>query len=136
MHHSRNGAQAPSSPTSLSLMLIRSGMAHPDHLWLQKVLDHAQCPPFVRSIDSSMPLHFITGTGDMPEFMQQVVQLLSPTRTNPCYIGVNSNGDLQVAKRAPAAIIHSALVMSKAWHVTTRSVFITYQGYNQMGWRL
>ena len=94
-------------------------MAHPDHPLLQEVLDHAQCPPFVRSIDSSMSPYFITGGGNMPEDVHQVVQLLSPTRVKPCYIGINSNGDLQVASKAPAAIIHSALAMSSTWCVTT-----------------
>ena len=109
----------PSSPTSSSLTSIRSDMAHPDHPWLQEVLDHAQCPPFIRSIDSSMSPYFVTGGGNMPEDMHQVVQLLSLTRTKPCYIGIDSNGDLQVAIKVPAATIHSALAMSSAWHVTT-----------------
>ena len=109
----------PSSPTLSSLMSIRSGMAHLDHPWLQVVLDHAQCPPFMRSIDSSMSPCFITGGGSMPKDVQQVIQLLSLTRTTLCYIGVDSNGDLQVAKRAPVEIIHSVIAMPRNWHVTT-----------------
>ena len=45
----------------------------------------------------------------MPENVQQVVQLLSSTRNTSLYIGIDSNGDLQVAKKAPAVIVHSQL---------------------------
>ena len=110
----------PSSPTSSSLTSIRSGMAHPDHPWLQAVLDHPQCPHFVRSIDSSMSPFFIKDGGSIPEDVQQVVQLMSPTRSTTCYVGVDSNGDLQVARKAPATIVHSAFAMPREWHVTTR----------------
>ena len=99
----------PSSPTSSSLTSIRSGMAHPDHPWLQTVLDHTQCPSFIRSMDSSMSPYFVTGGGNMPKNVQQVVQLLSSTRNTSLYIGIDSNGDLQVAKKAPAVIVHSQL---------------------------
>ena len=109
----------PSSPTSSSLTSIRSGMAHPDHPWLQVVLDHASCPPFIRSIDSSMSPFFVTGGGSVPEDVQQVVQLLSSTGPTSYYIGVDSNGDLQVARKAPAAIVHSALAMPRDWRITT-----------------
>ena len=98
----------PSPPaSSSSLMSIRSSMAHPDHPWLLAVLDHTQCPPFIKSVDSSMLPFFVKGSASGSEDVQQVVQLLLSTRTNSCYIGIDSNGDLQVAKKAPAAITHS-----------------------------
>ena len=94
-------------------------MAHPDHPWLQAVLDHANCPPFIRSINSSMSPFFVTGGGSVPEDVQQVVQLLSLTGPTSCYIGIDSNGNLQVARKAPAAIVHSALAMPRDWRITT-----------------
>lgn len=113
---------SPSTPTSpsSSLTSIRSSMAHPDHPWLQAVLDHKQCPPFIKSIDSSMIPIFVSGGGSISEDMQQVVQLLSSTRTKSAYIGIDSNGDLQVATKVPASIVHSAIAMPLAWHITTR----------------
>ena len=58
---------------------------------------HTKCPPFIRSIDSSMSPVFVTGGGSVPEDMQQVIQLLSLSGPTSCYIGIDSNGDLQVA---------------------------------------
>lgn len=94
-------------------------MAHPDHPWLQAVLDHKQCPPFIKSIDSSMSPIFVRGGGSVSEDVQQVVQLLSLTRTKSSYIGIDTNGDLQVATKVPASIVHSAIAMPSDWHITT-----------------
>lgn len=53
----------PSSPT-ISLALVKSHTAHPDHPWLQAILDHKQCPSFIQSIDSTMTLIFSHITPD------------------------------------------------------------------------
>ena len=101
----------PPSPTS-SVATAASHTAHPDHPWLQTILDHPQCPPFLQSIDSSMaPIAAYA----IPDDVQQVVQTLHD-RSPPIYIGIDSNGDLIVAKTAPGDLISIAIRMpSEGW---------------------
>ena len=102
----------PPSPTS-SVATAASCTAHPDHPWLQTILDHSQCPPFLQSVDLSMvPI----ATYAIPNDVQQVVQTLH-SRSPPIYVGIDSNGDLMVAKTAPGDLVTIAIRMpSEEWN--------------------
>ena len=100
----------PSSPSS-SISSVRSRTAHPDHQWLQPVLDHKHCPPFLRSIDSSMLPTLVYA---IPDDVQQVLQVQHKNHP-PVYIGIDSNGDLQVAAKAPGDLITLSVAMPSGW---------------------
>ena len=87
-----NDPPSPPSSTS-SLSVAQECTAHPDHPWLQPVLDHAHSPPFVKHVDSSMvPLY----SHSMPDDVQQVL-MVNYSKGSPRFLGIDSNGDLQVS---------------------------------------
>lgn len=90
---------------------MRSRTTHPDHLWLQQVLDHTHCPPFIKSVDSGMAPRLCY---TIPEDVQQVLQLQSLTFP-PIYVGIDSNGDLQVAREADGDLVTVSIVMPLGW---------------------
>ena len=83
-------------------------LAHPQHSWLQPLLDNKHCPLSIHhSVDSSMvPFYPLS----MPEDMQLVVQAIFSADA-PRFVGLDSNGDLQVAIQAPSELVVSAIVM-------------------------
>ena len=86
----------PSSPSPSTSASVRSRTAHPDHPWLQPILSHKHCPPFLVSVDSSMAP---TLSYAIPEDVQQVLQVQCKGHP-PMYIEIDSNGDLQVTGKA------------------------------------
>ena len=101
----------PSSPPSSTTGLVRSRTAHPDHQWLQGILDHQHCPPFLTSVDLSM---VPTIRYAIPEDVQQALQVQS--RGNPpMYIEIDSNGNLQVASKVDGDLITMSVVMPLGW---------------------
>ena len=88
-----------------------SDLQSPDHPWLQPILSHKHCPPFLVSVDSSMAptLSYV-----IPEDVQQVLQVQCKGHP-PMYIGINSNGDLQVAGKADGDLITMSLAMPSDW---------------------
>ena len=92
----------PSPPSSTSSMSIaEESIAHPDHTWLQPVIDHKHAPPFIRRIDSSMVPIF---SHAMPDDVQQTVVIGYP-KVSPRYVGVDSNGDLRISAQCPSEIV-------------------------------
>ena len=98
-------------PPPLSTTSVRSCTAHPDHPWLQQVLDHKHCPPFIKSVDSGMAPRL---RYTIPEDVQQVLQVQSSTFP-PVYVGIDSNGDLQVAREADGNLVTISIVMPSGW---------------------
>ena len=79
----------PSTSTS-SMSVVQEGIAHPQHQWLQLVLDHPHCPPFIHHIDSAtVPLTSYAMPDDVPQALE--VHWHSGA---PRYLGFDSNGDL------------------------------------------
>ena len=101
----------PPHPPPSSVALAQSRTAHPDHPWLQHVLDHKHCPPFIKSIDSTMVpcLRYA-----IPDDVQQVLQVQSQTFP-PIYIGIDSNSDFQVAREADGDLITVSIAMLLEW---------------------
>ena len=104
-----NTTHPPPPPSSVSL--VKSRTAHPDHKWLQPVLDHKHCPPFLVSTNSSMT-PFLVYT--IPDDVQQVLQVQHKHHP-PVYIGIDSNGDLQVAAKAPRDLVTMSVIMPSDW---------------------
>ena len=101
----------PSSPSS-SISSVRSRTAHPDHQWLQAVLDHKHCPTFLKTIDSTMVPTLVYA---IPDDVQQVLQVQHKNHP-PVYIGIDSNGDLQVAAKAPGELVTISVAMPPGWN--------------------
>ena len=101
----------PSSPLSSTTESVWSRTAHPDHQWLQGILDHKHCPPFLVSVDSSMAP---TIRYAIPEDVQQVLQVQS-SGNPPMYVGIDSNGDLQAASKVDGDLITMSIVMPSDW---------------------
>ena len=94
--------QPPSpSTTTSSLSMTQERTSHPQHHWLQLILDHLSCPALFHHIDSSMvPIYIFA----MPDDVQHVLMVY--TNMRGCrYLGFNSNRDLYVAGHAPAKLI-------------------------------
>ena len=68
-------------------------------------------PPFVRSINSAMAPHLCYA---IPNNVQQVLQVQSKSFP-PVYIGIDSNGDLQVAREADGDLITVSSAMPSDW---------------------
>ena len=99
--------QPPSPSTASSISIAQEGVAHPGHHWLQPILDHAQCPPFIKHIDSSM---VPTYSFDLPEETQQVLQIIY-SADMPRFAGFDSNGNLFVAIRSSPELVVAAIVV-------------------------
>ena len=80
-------------------------------MWLQPVLDHKHCPSFLTTVDLFM---VPTIRYAIPEDVQQVLQVHS-SGNPPMYIGIDSNGDLQVAGKADGDLITMSVVMPSDW---------------------
>ena len=82
----------PSPSAALSISMVQEGVAHPNHRWLQAVINNQYCPPTFHHINSSMvpsyPLSIL-------EDVQQVLQVIYEADIQ--FVGFNSNGDLCVA---------------------------------------
>ena len=101
----------PPSPSPSTSASVRSRTAHPDHPWLQPILSHKHCPPFLVSVDSSMAP---TLSYAIPEDVQQVLQVQCKGHP-PMYVGIDSNGDLHVAGKADGDLITMSLAMPSDW---------------------
>ena len=101
----------PSSPSPSTSASVRSRTPHPDYQWLQPILDHKHCPPFLVSVDSSMAPSLCYA---IPEDVQQVLQVQCKGHP-PMYVGIDSNGDLQVAGKADGDLITLSIVMPSDW---------------------
>ena len=100
-----NPTHPPPPPSSVSS--VKSYIAHPDHKWLQPVLDHKHCPPFLVSTDSSITPFLVYA---IPDDVQQVLQVQHKHHP-PVYIEIDSNGDLQMAIKAPGELITMSVIM-------------------------
>ena len=86
--------------------MVQEGIAHPDHRWLQAVIDNHYCPPTFHHINSSMvPSYPLV----IPEDVQQVLQVIYEADVR--FVGFDSNGDLCVAVQSPAELIIAAIVI-------------------------
>ena len=84
-----NDPPSPSSSTS-SMSIVEESTAHPNHQWLQPIIDHRHSPVFICHIDSSMaPIY----SHAMPDDVQQVLTV-AYLKALPRYLGVDSNSDL------------------------------------------
>ena len=92
----------PSPPSSTSSMsIVEESTAHPNHPWLQPIIDHKHSPVFIHRIDSSMaPIY----SHAMPDDVQQVLAVGYP-KASPRYLGVDSNGDLRVSAQCPSDLV-------------------------------
>ncbi|KIM50867.1 hypothetical protein SCLCIDRAFT_33931 [Scleroderma citrinum Foug A] len=88
----------PPSPSSSSTMsIVQEKTSHPQHTWIQPILDHPHCLAFFHHVDSSMvPIH----SHAMPEDIHQTVMVMYP-KESPRQLGFDSNGDLCVAGSGP-----------------------------------
>ncbi|KIM55255.1 hypothetical protein SCLCIDRAFT_30499 [Scleroderma citrinum Foug A] len=98
--------QPPSpSTTASSLSMTQECTSHPQHRWLQPVLDHPSCPALFHHIDSSMvPIYVFA----MPDDVQRVLMVYTNAR-GPRYLGFDSNGDLYVSGHAPADLVITSI---------------------------
>jgi len=98
--------QPPSPSATSSISMVQEGIAHPDHRWLQAIIDNQYCPPTFRHIDSCMvpsyPLIIL-------EDVQQVLQVIYEADVR--FVGFDSNGNLCVAIWSPAELIIAAIVI-------------------------
>jgi len=98
--------QPPSPSAASSISMAQEGIAHPDHRWLQAIIDNQYCPPTFRHIDSSMVPSYPLA---IPEDVQQVLQVIYEADVR--FVGFDSNGDLCVAIRSPAELVIAAIVV-------------------------
>jgi len=98
--------QPPSPSAASSISMAQEGIAHPDHRWLQAVIDNQYCPPTFRHIDSSMVPSYPLA---IPKDVQQVLQVIYEADVR--FMGFDSNGDLCVAIQSPAELVIAAVVV-------------------------
>ena len=90
-------AHPPSPSTRSTMSIVQERTSHPQHTWIQPILDHLHCPAFFLHVDSSMvPIHSHT----MPEDIHQTIMVMYP-KESPRQLGFDSNGDLCVAGSGP-----------------------------------
>jgi len=83
------------------MSIVQECTAHPEHQWLQVILDYPRCPTFLRHVDSSMvPLY----SHALPDDVKRVVSIWY-SQGAPRYIGFDSNGDLCVAEVTPQDVV-------------------------------
>ncbi|KIM58275.1 hypothetical protein SCLCIDRAFT_1098160 [Scleroderma citrinum Foug A] len=97
-------AESPVNPLPSpvpSITPIQSCTAHPDHPWLQAILELPDCPPLLHNVNSGMVPIF---SKHMPESIQQAIRVI-PVGSHRYYLGFDTNGDLQVAAQAPRKLV-------------------------------
>ena len=84
-------------------------IAYPDHPWLQPILDHAHSSTFIKQVNSSMvPLFSYL----MPNDVQQSLMDNYP-KASPQFLGVDSNGDLQVSAHCQSDNVKMLINLTK-----------------------
>ena len=76
------------------MFVTEESIAHPDHMWLQPVIDHEHAPPFICQINSSMVPIF---SHAMPNDVQRV----------------DSNGDLHVSAQCLSDLVMMFINLTK-----------------------
>ena len=86
--------------------MVQEEIFHPDHQWLQAIIDNQYCPPAFKHINSSMvPTYPLV----IPEDVQQVLQVIYETDIR--FVSFNSNSDLCVAIWSPTELIIVVVVV-------------------------
>ncbi|KIM55470.1 hypothetical protein SCLCIDRAFT_30329 [Scleroderma citrinum Foug A] len=92
---------------------MQESMSHPQHSWLQPILDNEHCPPLFKHIDSSMiPIY----SHSIPDDVQAVLNVQYP-KESPRFLGFDSNGDLRVSAQAPHELIQLVLWATPQWPI-------------------
>ena len=101
----------PSPPSSTSSMsMVEESKSHPNHQWLQPILDHRHSPAFIKRIDSSMvPLYSYA----MPDDVQQIMAVAYP-KASPRYLGVDFNGDLRVSAQCSSEFVTMFITLTES----------------------
>lgn len=101
----------PSPPSSTSSMsMVEESKSHPNHQWLQPILDHRHSPAFIKRIDSSMvPLYSYA----MPDNVQQIMAVAYP-KASPRYLGVDFNGDLRVSAQCSSEFVTMFITLTES----------------------
>ena len=90
-------AHPPSPSSSSTMSIVQERTSHPQHTWIQPILDHLHCPAFFLHVDSSMvPIH----SHALPDDVQQSIMVMYP-KESPRQLGFDSNGNLCVAGSGP-----------------------------------
>ena len=90
-------AHPPSPSIKSTMSVVQERTSHPQHTWIQPILDHPHCPAFLIHVDSSMvPIH----SHVMPNDVYQAVMVMYPNES-PRQLGFDSNGDLCVTGSSP-----------------------------------